>query len=125
VVSAVAYELALPATMKIHPVFHVSKLREYKDGSQQFPEREQQQQSRPVSQEVIDGEAAWEVEQVVGKRVRRRRRGRPAVEYLVTWKGYPDWEKTWEPERNLRAAKEAVDDYETRVEAAAAAASSH
>jgi hypothetical protein len=122
VVSAVAYELALPATMKIHPVFHISKLREYKDGSQQFPDREQEQQSRPVSEEVIDGEEAWEVEQVVDKRERRRGRGRPVVEYLVRWKGYPDWEKTWEPERNLRTATEAVEEYEARVKAATAAA---
>jgi hypothetical protein len=115
----------LPATMKIHPVFHVSKLREYKDGSEQFPERAQEQQSRPASEEVIDGEEAWEVEQVVDKRVRKRGRGRPVVEYLVRWKGYPDWEKTWEPEKNLRAAKEAVEDYEARCVEAAGAAGSH
>jgi hypothetical protein len=125
VVSDVAYELMLPATMKIHPVFHVSKLREYKDGSEQFPERAQEQQSRPASEEVIDGEEAWEVEQVVDKRVRKRGRGRPVVEYLVRWKGYPDWEKTWEPEKNLRAAKEAVEDYEARCVEAAGAAGSH
>jgi hypothetical protein len=118
VVSNVAYELELPATMKIHPVFHVSKLRAYKDGNEQFPERKQEEQARPVSEEQIDGEDAWEVEQVVDKRVRQRGRAR-AVEYLVRWKGYPDWEKTWEPARNLRGAEEAVAAYEASARAAA------
>ena len=39
VVSDVAYELKLPPTMKIHPVFHISKLRQYVDGVNQFPTR--------------------------------------------------------------------------------------
>ncbi len=41
VVSAVAYELALPDVYsRVHPVFHVSKLKPYKE-SNLFPEREQ------------------------------------------------------------------------------------
>ena len=116
--SDVAYELELPATMKIHPVFHVSKLRAYQDGSVQFPARKQEAQTRPVSEEQIDGEEAWEVEEVVNKRVRKRGRA-STVEYLVRWKGYPDWEKTWEPAKNLEGAEEAVVAYEASTRAAA------
>ena len=118
VASDVAYELELPATMRIHPVFHVSKLRAYQDGSEQFPERKQEAQARPVSEEQIDGEEAWEVEEVVNKRVRKRGRA-STVEYLVRRKSYPDWEKTWEPARNLRGAEEAVAAYETAASTSA------
>lgn len=108
VVSPVAYELKLPANMKIHPVFHVSRLREYKDGSSQFPHRVVNPRPAP---DILDGEDAWEVEEVVGKRIRKRGRA-TTIEYLVRWKGYPDHEKTWEPSGNLRAAQDAIARYE-------------
>ena len=38
----------------------------------------------------------YEVEAVVGK---RKKKGR--VEYLIKWKGYSEFENTWEPESNL------------------------
>ena len=62
VVSSVAYELELPDTMsRVHPVFHVSKLKAYRDGSSAFPDR-QQRPSRPAPELLPDtGEEAWEV----------------------------------------------------------------
>ena len=111
VVSSVAYELKLPANMKIHPVFHASRLRAYKDGSSQFPHRVVNPRPPP---DILDGEDAWEVEEVVGKRSRKRGRT-TTVEYLVRWKGYPDHEKTWEPAQNLRAAQDAVACYESSI----------
>ena len=110
VISDVAYELALPATMKIHPVFHVSKLKKYVSGSSEFPDR-QQDHARPMAVDQIDGEDAWEVERVVDKRTRKVGK-RSVVEYLVLWKGYPEWEKTWERASNLEAAPEAVKAFE-------------
>ena len=38
-----------------------------------------------------EGQEEWEVEKVIGKRVRRGR-----VQYLLKWKGYPTEESTWE-----------------------------
>ena len=112
VVSSVAYELALPDSMsRVHPVFHVSKLKAYRDGSASFPDR-QQLPSRPAADLLPDtGEQAWEVERVVGKRTRRVGRG-TRVEYLVLWRGYPDHERTWEPARHLRHAEQAVQAFE-------------
>jgi hypothetical protein len=115
VVSDVAYELELPVTLKIHNVFHVSKLRKYVDGSESFPERKQEERLPPVA-DVIDGEDAWEVERIVGKRMYRRGRSKQGVlQYLVLWKGYPEWEKTWEPIGNLTGAREAVAEYEATL----------
>jgi hypothetical protein len=114
VVSDVAYELQLPTTMKIHPVFHISKLKKYVNGLDQFPTRPQQEINRPTTTETIDGEDAWEVERILKKRERRVGRGRvKVIEYLVKWKGYPDWENTWEPSNNLRGAPDVVNVFES------------
>ena len=51
---------------RVHPVFHVSKLKPYRDGSSAFPDR-QQLPVRPGPEVLPDtGEEAWEVERVVG-----------------------------------------------------------
>jgi hypothetical protein len=111
VVSPVTCELELPWSMSaIHPVFHISKLRAYRDGSASFPSRPVES-TRPPAELIDTGEEAWEVERVVDKRVRRYGRHQ-RVEYLVLWKGYPEWEKTWEPEKNLRTAQRAIQQYE-------------
>lgn len=52
-VGAVAYQLALPPTMKIHPVFHVSLLKNYR-GEPPF--------QPPV---IIEGEERYEVERII------------------------------------------------------------
>ena len=115
VISDVAYELKLPVTMKIHPVFHISKLRLYVDGEEQFPTRPTQNTSHPAAADEIDGESAWEVERILKKRERRVGRGRvKVVEYLVKWKGYPDWENTWESSHNLRGAPDAMNEFESK-----------
>ena len=57
------------------------------------------------------------MERVVGRRERRvgGRSRRVIVEYLVMWRGYPEWERTWEAVSNLRGAMEAVEAYEEDV----------
>ena len=109
VVSDVSYELALPPSLRIHPTFHISKLRRYQDGSAAFPHRPSLQ--RPPPDVMPDGEEEWEVERVVD--VRTRRFGRSSrKEYLVLWKGYPDHEKSWEPAANLANARDKVREFE-------------
>jgi hypothetical protein len=110
VVAPTAYQLDLPPTLRgIHPVFHVSLLKPYVDGSARFPSRVQLP-SRPDSVALPDGQQAWEVEQILDRRKRGRR-----VEYLVAWKGYPLYEATWEPAANVRSAREAVSAFEARI----------
>jgi hypothetical protein len=104
-----AYRLALPETVRLHPVFNVSQLRPYHDPSGKFPGRSVDP-SPPV---VVDGEEEYEVEAILGHRDvtagRQRRR-----EYLVKWVGYGALHNTWEPEGNLENAKEMVDRYKKR-----------
>lgn len=93
VISPVAYKLALPASMRIHPVFHISKLEPYHSSPFPLP----REFNRPPPVDFIDGQEAYEVEAIVGKRVIN---GVP--KYEVKWKGYPDSENTFEPLEHLQ-----------------------
>ena len=82
------YQLKLPTTWKIHPVFHATLLRQYKETDvygANFP--------RPPP-DVIEGEETYEVERIL----KHRKRGR-GYQYYVAWKGYPISEASWEPEQ--------------------------
>jgi hypothetical protein len=69
-VGEVAYKLELPHTYsKIHPVFHVSKLRLHKDDHDQFPSRVQAA-SRPPAVTDNNEREEWEVERIVSHRER-------------------------------------------------------
>ena len=77
--------------MRIHPTFHVSLLKKYK-GEAPF-----------VPAVIIDGEAEYEVEQILNHRQKRN-----GIEYLVKWRGYGAHEHSWEPEVNLENAEESL-----------------
>ena len=112
-VSAVAYELQLPATLRVHPVFHVSKLKPYRDGAATFPARRQVVDRPPPELIDEDGEEQWEVDAILKKRSIQRGRARhPRIEYLVRWRGYPEWEATWEPLQHLANAQQALAAFE-------------
>lgn len=88
-----AYKLQLPATLKLHPVFHVSLLKPYRsDGRYQPP-------PPPVSFDD-EGEPWYEVETVLQHRELKRGK-RVSTQYLIKWKGYGHEHNTWEPEKNL------------------------
>jgi hypothetical protein len=116
IINPVAYRLDLPSTLRIHDVFHVSVLKPYVDGSVSFPDR--QQSIRPAPEDINeDGEELFEVEEVINERTRIQRRGnrrRRITEYLVKWKGYPEWENSWEPASGLKEAQEAIQKYLNR-----------
>ncbi len=76
VVSTVAYGLDLPTNWRIHPIFHISRLRRF-HRSTQF-----QREVSPPPPELIEGNLEYEVESIArhrGDGARRR--------YLVIWKG--------------------------------------
>ena len=102
VVSPNAYQLQLPPTMKLHPVFHTVKLRPY------FPDTIPGRKPPVRLPPVIEGDMPeWEVEYIKDSRLR----GGVAMQYLVKWKGYPHEESTWEPACNLEHAAEAVAEF--------------
>lgn len=113
VVSSVAYELTLPPSLRIHPVFHVSKLRALKASTEaEYPGRNDAVAPRPPPELINeDGEEEWEVERIVRQRTVKTRNNRKRLEYLVKWRGYPEWEMTWEPLQNLKGAQQALDDF--------------
>ena len=102
-----AYKLALPPKIKVHPVFHVSLLKEYFKNSAR-PEREQM--LRPVP-ELVGNHEEYEVETILNKRKLRSR----DTKYLVKWRGYYVKEATWVPISNLGNVKKAVQDFEGRA----------
>ena len=104
-VGSVAYELDLPPHMKIHNVFHVALLKPYKsDGRYQPP-------PPPV---IIDGEAEYEVSELLSHRTRRRGKS-SRLEFLVHWKGYGHEHNTWEPQSNLTHCPEVLQSYWHKV----------
>jgi hypothetical protein len=103
-VGSVSYKLTLPDTMRVHPVFHVELLREYRgDAFTPSPQYE-----------CEDGTTYWEVESLLSRRGSDARRS-----YLVRWAGFgPEWD-TWEPVRLLMEdVPQLVADYDKQVAAA-------
>lgn len=99
-VGAQAYRLYLPPGSRVHPVFNVSRLEPYRrrldSGEPELPP--------PV---LLDDHPEWEVEEVKGKRSRRKK-----LQYLVAWVGYPPEYDEWVPAESLENAQEAVQIFE-------------
>ena len=113
--SPLNYELELPNSFSIHPVFHISKLRLYNE-SERFDSFRPPLPDRPPPEIVVEGaEAEYEVEAIRQHR-EKKWRGQLYKQYLVKWKGYPEWENTWEWEYTItNNAKEIVESYEQSI----------
>jgi hypothetical protein len=85
-----AYKLDLPATMRVHPVFHVSRLKPFREST--IPGRVQP----PPPPVVSDGEPWFEVQAIL-----KHEDARGSRRCLVAWKGYDDTHNSWEPHDNL------------------------
>jgi hypothetical protein len=111
VVSPVAYKLELPPEYsRMHPVFHASLLRPFRDGLQEFPSRTVV--DRPLPEINAEGQEEFEVEKILDK-TRRVFQGRMVPHYLIKWKGYPDSDNSWEPLANLKGtADELLSEFE-------------
>ena len=105
VVSANAYELELPAHMRIHAVVNITHLRRYVDGRTEFPDRPAAAGlARPPPESVDDnGTPVYHVERLLAQ---RRRGGRQ--QYLVLWQGFPYSEASWQGVADLGEGRDAM-----------------
>jgi len=88
VLGPVTYHLQLPASWRIHNVFHATLLKPHKENEiygPNFPE--------PPS-ELENNEEVYKVDSILN----HRKRGQ-GYQYYVKWKGYPISEASWEPEQ--------------------------
>ena len=99
-VVTLARRLKLPATMKIHLVFHVSLLDPFQ-GNANDPRI-----NRPNPIEV-DGEKKYKVKKILESRINGQGKTKRR-QYLVKWKGYSSSNNTWEDKENIKKA-EALD----------------
>ena len=107
VVSPYAYRLELPASMKVHPVFHVNLLRPA--ATDALPEQRQE----PPPPVEIEGVEEWEVQDILDSRWDRRGRGgQPRLKYTVKWAGYD--EPTEVPADHVANAQEIVNNFHRR-----------
>ena len=91
-INAVTYEVDLPQTSHIHPVFHVKLLKKYIPGED--PDRHI---IPPPPIQSKDKEVGYEIEAI--KDVRPKGNGH---EYLIGWKGYGPEDDTWETRTTLQ-----------------------
>ena len=102
----VAYELALPKTMRIHNVFHVSLLKPYRADGRVQP---------PPPPTVVNQLLEYEVERILDHRAVKRGK-RNKFDYLVRWLGYGPEHNTWEPESSLRNSQDLLTEYWKRLD---------
>jgi transposase InsO family protein len=91
------YKLELPDQWKIHPVFHVDKLRPYN----QDPKNPNHIRPPP---DLVNNEEEYEVEKIIDSSYRRG-----ILHYKISWVGYPLSEATWIRADKTDNMKEIVD----------------
>ena len=101
-INPVAYELELPLSLRIHPVFHTSLLEKVKFNK--FSGR-QHAQPPPIQ---VDEEEEYMVEEILDSRIAHGR-----LEYFVDWEGYPPSERCWVAAYNVHAPRK-VKEFHTK-----------
>lgn len=104
-VGPVAFELDLPAELRVHRVFHASLLKPYvRTGTTR-------EQPKPLPVEWIEGDPVYEVEKILLHRDRRIKGGRTRREYLIKWSGYGPEHNSWVSEKDCVNCDQALEAY--------------
>ena len=93
-ISKAAYKLKLPDAWRIHPVFHISLLKPWRESTWSAPVNLQPNEVEPETEPVYEVEKLLRWRTVQVGRTKSR-------EFLVTWTGYPLEEAMWIPEKNF------------------------
>ena len=101
VLGPVSYQLQLPGTWRIHPVFHAILLSPYLETAVHGLNY-----MRPPP-DLIEGEEQYKVEVIQG----HKRWGR-GYRYLVKWTNYPISDNTWQSAEDLKDAPEILSEYQ-------------
>ncbi|KAL0149639.1 hypothetical protein M9458_055166 [Cirrhinus mrigala] len=99
----VTFRLQLPASLRIHPVFHQSQLKHV------FFSPLSPQVTAPPPVWIIDGGPAYTVRRILDSRTRGR-----GTQYFVDWEGYGPEERSWVPGRFILDPT-LIQDYRRRV----------
>ncbi len=89
-VHPVSYRLLLPKSLRIHPTFHVSRLKPVKYSPLSPATRP------PPAPRIIDGQPAYTVWRLLDTRLVQGKR-----QFLVDWEGFGLEERTWVPARHI------------------------
>ena len=104
VISPLSYQLQIPGSWKIHPVFHASLLTPYKENEvhrPNFPE---------PPPDLINEEEEYEIKQILNHQGTSKNHF-----YLIWWKGYTAEEDMWLKEADLQHAVDILNTYKRRI----------
>jgi len=93
-ISNTSYQLNLPLTWKIHPVFHATLLTPYKETKAHGPN------FLEPPPDIIEGKPEWEVEKILAEQ-----RYHNQHQYLIRWKNYLPAHNSWTNENDIHADK--------------------
>jgi hypothetical protein len=94
------YELELPPTLPIHPIFHINLLYPHE------PDPIEGRTPEPPPPIQVAGEEEYEVEDIIDARLWRNQK-----QYLIKWKDYPESENSWEPLKNVEHSQDAITNF--------------
>ena len=104
VLSSLLYQLEIPKSWRIHPVFHTSLFTPYKENDIHGPNY-----TWPPP-DLINGEEEYEVEHIL------KHWGHPRChQYLIRWKGYTADKDSWQNEADLGNPSELLSEYKRRA----------
>ncbi|KAI3351293.1 hypothetical protein L3Q82_005837 [Scortum barcoo] len=89
-INPVSVQLKVPRSLRVHPTFHVSKLKPFRESPLVPPSKP------PAPPRIVDGGPVYTVKKLLA--VRKRGRGR---QFLVNWEGYGPEERSWIPASSI------------------------